>query len=159
MAKLIWFVAILLSLGAVMMLGGYKGIPVDNERFAVKEEKRIAAEKMALEEEKKRELERLKAIEDAKKPTLVLDTPELKRGHELYHKKAKCITCHGKDGEGKSSQQAPKVAGQHDWYIVSSLQKFQSGERVNPKMMPYLRGLTLQDYKDIAEYLSKLPPK
>lgn len=156
MAKLIFFIVLLTALASVAVLSNYKGLEIDNENFASKEENRLS-------QIKKEEEERLAAIEAAKKAAmepkkveLVLDTPELKNGHEVYFKKGKCITCHGRKGEGKKSQQAPKLAAQHDWYIYSTLNKVKTGERVVAKMKPYLKGLSDQDFKDVSLYLSQL---
>ena len=75
-------------------------------------------------------------------------------GEALY--KSKCVTCHGAQGEGVKGEGAPRLRGQYDWYIVSSLEKFVSGERKNPKMAPYLKGLSREDFQSIAAYLSNL---
>lgn len=75
-------------------------------------------------------------------------------GEALY--RSKCITCHGPDALGIKSQEGPRLRGQYDWYLLSSLKKFVQGERSNPKMMPYLQGLSEQDFKNIASYLSQL---
>ena len=75
-------------------------------------------------------------------------------GKALYLKK--CASCHGDQAQGLKAEAAPSLRGQFDWYIISSIEKFLSGERKNPKMLPYLKGLTPQDFKDIAAYLSKL---
>lgn len=40
-----------------------------------------------------------------------------------------CAACHGPAGEGNPAQNAPKLAGQHDWYVVRQLQHFKSGMR------------------------------
>ena len=74
------------------------------------------------------------------------------KGAKLYKKK--CVACHGKQGEGKKSQKAPKLAGQHDWYLYEQLVAIQSGKRVNKKMMPFVKGLSDQDLKDLAVYIS-----
>lgn len=76
------------------------------------------------------------------------------RGEQLYTQK--CITCHGADGYGIKAEEAPRIAGQFDWYIVSSLEKFMSGERKNDKMMPFIKGLSSTDFKDLAAYVSKM---
>ena len=159
MAKLVWFLVTLASFALVLSLLNFRDIPVDNDRFQVREEKRIAQEeeRRKLEEEEAGKRAEAAAKAEVKEPALVLDTPELQNGHEVYFKKGKCLTCHGRKGEGKSSQQAPKLAAQHDWYIYSSLVSFKSGERVNQKMRPFLRNLSDQDFKDVATYLSQLP--
>lgn len=159
MAKLIWFVVLVISLTLVFVLKSYKALPVDNTDFQTQ----VRMEKDAAEKVRQEALATAKALEEAankkKEPELVLDTPELQNGHEVYFKKGKCITCHGNKGQGKKSQQAPKLSGQHDWYVYSSLVKVKNGERVVEKMYPYLRSLSDQDFKDVALYLSKLPPQ
>lgn len=40
-----------------------------------------------------------------------------------------CTACHGPAGLGNEALKAPPIAGQHDWYLVASLQKFKSGVR------------------------------
>ncbi len=78
----------------------------------------------------------------------------VENGEKLFQ--GKCIKCHGEDARGVEAEQGPRLRGQFDWYIVSSLEKFKSGERKNEVMMPYLKGLSDSDYKDIAAYLSNL---
>ena len=47
---------------------------------------------------------------------------------------AVCTACHGADGKGNQALNAPPIAGQHDWYLVSQLKKFKSGIRgAHPK--------------------------
>lgn len=75
------------------------------------------------------------------------------RGKSLY---AKCISCHGKQGEGKKSMKAPKIAGQFDWYIYTSLVDFKKGARKNPTMLPFIKNLSDKDYQDLAAYISTL---
>jgi len=48
------------------------------------------------------------------------------KGKALY---ATCIACHGQNGEGIQATNSPRLAGLHDWYLVSQLQKFRSGLR------------------------------
>lgn len=40
-----------------------------------------------------------------------------------------CSTCHGKKAEGKPGLNAPKLAGQHDWYLKRQLSNFKLGIR------------------------------
>jgi cytochrome c553 len=51
---------------------------------------------------------------------------DAKQGRKLY---AACAACHGAKGEGNSELQAPALAGQTDWYLVTQLHRFQSGMR------------------------------
>lgn len=159
MGKLVTFLLTLLGLVIVSSLVKYRDLPTTSERFDfVKAEQ---AHRLHLQELADLEIKRLehlnpKPVEEVVDtgPVVVLDTPELQRGHELYQK---CIVCHGKLGEGKKSQNAPKVGGQLDWYIEQQLVNMKSGERVNAIMNPYLKPLGAQDFKDLAAYISKLP--
>ena len=74
-------------------------------------------------------------------------------GKELFQK---CVVCHGENGQGKASQEAPRIAGQFDWYIVTALKDFKSGARQNPAMMPYIENLSESDFEDLAAYISSL---
>lgn len=40
-----------------------------------------------------------------------------------------CATCHGATGEGNPQMQAPRLAGQNDWYLVAQLQNYRHGRR------------------------------
>src|SRR5260221_14661394 len=42
---------------------------------------------------------------------------------------AVCTACHGAQGEGNPALNAPKLAGQSDWYLRQELQNFKSGAR------------------------------
>lgn len=79
---------------------------------------------------------------------------DVTKGAELFNQ---CITCHGEKGDGILAQKAPRIAGQHDWYIVKQLQDIKSGViRKNPVMVPFISKLSEQDMKDLAAYISKL---
>ena len=59
-------------------------------------------------------------------------------------------------GHGIVEKQAPLLAGQAEWYVVSQLNAFKNGLRKNEAMMPFLKDLTEQDFKDVAEYIKLL---
>lgn len=48
------------------------------------------------------------------------------RGKRLYRT---CSFCHGGDGEGRWSSNAPQLAGMNDWYLVRQLEHFREGVR------------------------------
>ena len=75
------------------------------------------------------------------------------KGKALY---AVCIQCHGEKGEGNPSQKAPKLSGQHDWYVIKQVTEIKSGVRKNPEMLPHVAKLTEQDIKDLAAYIITL---
>ena len=47
-------------------------------------------------------------------------------GKKLY---ATCAACHGPQGQGNEQLNAPRLAGQQDWYLVHQLQNYKSGIR------------------------------
>jgi cytochrome c553 len=51
---------------------------------------------------------------------------DVKQGRKLY---GACVACHGAKAEGNDELQAPALAGQSDWYLVTQLERFQSGAR------------------------------
>ncbi|MCR9204122.1 MAG: c-type cytochrome [Halobacteriovoraceae bacterium] len=68
-----------------------------------------------------------------------------------------CVQCHGENGRGNPTEEAPMIAGQYDWYIVSSIKQFKEGkERKNPKMLPYIKNLSDKDIEDLAAYISSM---
>ena len=73
---------------------------------------------------------------------------------------ATCAACHGMNGEGNPSLQSPKLAGQYDWYLASSLKKYRDGIRgKDPKdtsgmmMAPMAAKLTDKQIDDIVAYI------
>lgn len=158
MARLVIFVAFCSALGWVLSFSGFKRITPDNTKFNLDKAQKQHQEHLTMLEKMNNPVE--EKVEDTQeKPKLVelvLDTPQLKRGHQVYFKKGKCATCHGKNGEGKKSQKAPRLAKQYDWYVVKQLKDMKSGVRYNAKMNPYLKNLNEQDFEDVAHYLSKL---
>ena len=51
---------------------------------------------------------------------------DAERGGGLYRT---CATCHGEQGQGNQSFNAPPLAGQNDWYLVRQLENYQAGRR------------------------------
>lgn len=51
---------------------------------------------------------------------------DIERGRRLF---TTCAACHGTSGEGRWSTNAPRLAGQDDWYLVRQLQNFKSRVR------------------------------
>lgn len=56
-------------------------------------------------------------------PTL---TGDVAAGERLYRS---CALCHGQNGEGMPNFNAPSLAGQNDWYLVTQLKNFMAGYR------------------------------
>ena len=72
---------------------------------------------------------------------------------------AVCSACHGQKGEGNKMFNAPKIAGQHAWYTVASLQAYKAGTRTGPiaaTMAPMATMLDDKKMADLAAYIETL---
>ncbi len=67
-----------------------------------------------------------------------------------------CAACHGADGNSVNPEW-PSLAGQHEKYIVKSLQDYQKGLRKNVLMSGQALALSQQDMQDLAAYFSAQP--
>jgi cytochrome c553 len=64
-----------------------------------------------------------------------------------------CAACHTADGNAIISTN-PKLAGQHQEYLVKQLSNFKSGERKNPVMSGMAATLSDQDIQNVAAYFA-----
>ncbi len=90
------------------------------------------------------------------------------KGKALY---ASCQECHGANGEGSQDNNAPRLAGQHDWYLLRQTENFRSGVRgehpddtFGRQMVAPARELTdEQAVADVVAYITTLeadaPPR
>jgi cytochrome c oxidase subunit 2 len=53
-------------------------------------------------------------------------TGDAVKGKQLY---TACAACHGANAEGNEQVNAPRLAGQSDWYLLRQLKNFKSGLR------------------------------
>lgn len=77
-----------------------------------------------------------------------VEAQDAAKGASLYNS---CVACHGQNGAGMEEKKAPRIAGQHDWYIVTSLMDYKKGARKHPSMT-----LSEQDMRDLAAHISRL---
>ena len=78
---------------------------------------------------------------------------------------AVCAACHGANGMGNKSLNAPKIAGQEPWYLERQLKNFKAGVRGAHPKDPYgmqMRPMALtlandQAVSDMAAFLSSMP--
>lgn len=84
-----------------------------------------------------------------------LNAQDAARGAQLY-KSNNCLMCHGEQGQGVEKHLGPRIGGQHDWYLLTSLNAFKARERKNPEMYPYIQNLSEADFKDLAAHISSL---
>lgn len=59
-------------------------------------------------------------------PEPALQVGDAQAGQQTFQT---CIACHGPDGKGNQTVFAPPLVNQHDWYLLSQLQKFKKGWR------------------------------
>ena len=76
--------------------------------------------------------------------------PDLVKGQASF---ATCSGCHGADGNS-GTPAYPKLAQQHPEYIVKQLQEYKSGKRANAIMSGIAAGLTEEDMKNIAFWVT-----
>ena len=68
-------------------------------------------------------------------------------------KSATCVACHSVDGNSVNPEW-PKLAGQHEGYLIQQLLYFSNGERDNAIMKGIAANLTDQDREDLAAYFA-----
>ena len=68
-------------------------------------------------------------------------------------KSAICAACHGVDGNS-AVPNWPKIAGQHEAYLVRQIVLIKSGARMVPEMAGITPGLDQEDIEDLAAYFS-----
>ena len=76
--------------------------------------------------------------------------PDLVKGQASF---ASCSGCHGADGNSGTPAN-PKLAQQHPEYLVKQLQDYKSGKRANAIMSGIASGLTEDDMKNIAFWVT-----
>ncbi len=69
---------------------------------------------------------------------------------------AKCVGCHGPQGEGVGA--FPALAGKDAAYLTDQLQNYKTETRQNPMMVPIAKGLTDAEIEELAGYYSTLKP-
>ena len=66
-----------------------------------------------------------------------------------------CQGCHGIEGWRTAFPEVypvPRIAGQHQAYLVKALQEYKSGERSHPSMRAIAASLSEKDMADVAAY-------
>ena len=89
--------------------------------------------------------------------------PGLARGEQIF---GTCVPCHGKDGLGNATLEAPEIAGLPQWYVERQLSNFRSSMRgahpqdsTGARMRPMARTLyRTGDVASVAEYVATLKP-
>lgn len=66
-----------------------------------------------------------------------------------------CAACHGADGNSIAPS-FPRIAGQHEDYLLHSLRSYRTGARKNAIMMAQIANLTDQDFRDLAAHYARM---
>ena len=87
-------------------------------------------------------------------------TPPAAGNAEIGSQKVQmCQGCHGIPGWRTAFPEVyrvPKIAGQHQAYLVKALQEYKSGSRTHPSMRAIASSLSDQDMANIAAYYAQL---
>ncbi|WP_133478359.1 c-type cytochrome [Cognatilysobacter segetis] len=77
------------------------------------------------------------------------------RGRELTYT---CKGCHGVTGYKNAypNYHVPRIAGQHEQYLINALTGYREGTRRHPTMQAQAQSFSAQDIADIAAYLATL---
>jgi cytochrome c oxidase subunit 2 len=78
-----------------------------------------------------------------------------------------CASCHGAEGQGNSTLQAPRLAGMSDWYLHRQLESFRAGQRGNgapdsPAARMRAMATSLPDdaaVRNVVAYITTLPSR
>jgi len=68
-------------------------------------------------------------------------------------KSAVCAACHGADGNSQTAD-FPRIAGQHEAYLLQALHDYKSGRRKDPIMGAQVQALSKQDMADLAAWFA-----
>ena len=85
----------------------------------------------------------------------------MNNGKRLY---SQCSYCHGRQGEGEFTMNAPRLNNQHAWYLKRQLQSFQQSIRGQHPQDLYGNQMILmskllhseQDISDVVAYIGTL---
>ena len=69
-----------------------------------------------------------------------------------------CISCHGVDGNSVNPVW-PKLAGQHEAYLIKQMKDFKSGARSDPVMSAMSKSITDANIENIAAYFASQTPQ
>lgn len=69
-------------------------------------------------------------------------------------KSLSCQACHGPDGNSPAPI-FPILAGQHEDYLLRSMQAYRDGGRTDPIMTALMAPLAAQDLEDLAAYYAR----
>jgi len=66
-----------------------------------------------------------------------------------------CQACHGRTGNESTLPSYPKLAGQHEDYLIHALRAYRNGSRQNQVMAGFAANLSDQDIADLAAWYAR----
>jgi len=82
------------------------------------------------------------------------------KGEETF---AICAVCHGENAQGNEDFDAPRLQGQHDWYLLTQLENFKAGVRGTHDdddggsvMIGIVESLEESDIANVVAYIATL---
>jgi cytochrome c553 len=69
---------------------------------------------------------------------------------------AVCAACHGADGNKSVDPSYPKLAGQHEAFLLRALMDYKSGARKNAIMGAQAAQLSKKDMQNLAAYFASI---
>lgn len=103
----------------------------------------------------------MQTLPDQSAPTSIEGDPE--KGKSYYDS---CKHCHGVQGEGSYYTKAPRLAGQHDWYLARQIEHFREGirggherDKYGPQMKLFAQRVQSEEaVNDLVAYINSLEP-
>jgi cytochrome c553 len=68
-----------------------------------------------------------------------------------------CAACHGVDGNKVVDPSYPKLAGQHEGFLLRALLDYKTGARKNAIMAAQASQLSKKDMQNLSAYFASLP--
>jgi cytochrome c553 len=65
-----------------------------------------------------------------------------------------CAACHGQNGVPADPKTTPIIWGQTEYYIVTQLRSYKTGDRKNPVMEAIAKSIKTEDMRPIARYFA-----
>lgn len=78
-------------------------------------------------------------------------------GQPVKERLPTCLACHGEKGQSENPE-VPSLGGQQAFYVTVQLLMFRDRMRVVDPMNEMAKGLTDDDLRTLADFISKLPP-
>ena len=143
-------------------LGGQPSFFVVAQLFLFREGRRLSPEmneaaKGLSNDDLRAFAERIAKLPPPAPPVEPADAARAARGRTLAGQRP-CPVCHNPDFSGR--EQMPRLANQREDYLLRAMRQFQSGARIGygGSMVEELKGLGEDDLRDLAHFLSHLPP-